>query len=557
MALPAGVTTFELTFGQTFDFQGVSLRTDLTITPSHEVRTAAGERVVPAVIEVSAPEGEFGSVDLPQPGQDDLYDLKGNLITNWWYTITGTDSKSGRTVGQSKVWKVQPTIDQLVIDLDVLPTDAVVGPVGSVAPPAVTSVNGAAGAVVVPGATNSGTAVFVTEEGPTKEALTATIAEQIESSPFIPETVAEAVDRRTAGAFGARTIVLGDSIDANGSGWWFDYLCINSSQRVTRVRNAGIGGNRTDQMLARLQTDVIDHAPQVCIFGGTTNDQSQGIAEATTRANIVAIYEALRAEGIKAVVRTTPPVDNAATSAPWNTVASRRAAVQRHNAWLRQWAASVGVPVFDMYAFMVDPATGGLKTAYAGDGIHPSQQAHAEFAAHLIAKGLPDAFQGSVDLATSLGEDGNCLFTNNGVFVGDANADGVADGWSASSAVTKSLVTGDATIVGNWQRVTIAGGGEVLVDQYMDAGKRVNDHVYGIAARIKTTSSFRLRVTQSGGPAAVDIGTLTQPLNGVIYLEVPALSPGTNMRFMFSLIAGGTGTMDLAQVAVRDRTLNA
>lgn len=146
--LPIGVTTFELTFGQTFDYEGVSLQTDLTIVPSHEVRTAAGERIVPALIETSSPVGEYGSIDLPQPGQGNLYDLKGNLITNWWYTVTAVDSKAGRTVGDMKVWKLQPTIDQMVVDLDTQPTDQVVGPVGSVAPPAVTSVNGRTGAVV-------------------------------------------------------------------------------------------------------------------------------------------------------------------------------------------------------------------------------------------------------------------------------------------------------------------------------------------------------------------------------------------------------------------------
>lgn len=163
--LPIGVTTFELTFGQTFDYEGVSLQTDLTIVPSHEVRTAAGERIVPALIETSSPVGEYGSIDLPQPGQGNLYDLKGNLITNWWYTVTAVDSKAGRTVGDTKVWKLQPTIDQLVVDLDTQPTDQVVGPVGSVVPPAVTSVNGGTGAVTVEGVTGAVVRGVIVETG--------------------------------------------------------------------------------------------------------------------------------------------------------------------------------------------------------------------------------------------------------------------------------------------------------------------------------------------------------------------------------------------------------
>lgn len=148
MALPAGVTTFELQFGKSYDFSGANLRTDLTITPSHEVRTATGDRVVDGVLTVAAVEGSYGSIFLPQPGQANLFDLAGNLITNFWYEVQGTDSFEGRTVGQSKRWMLQPTLDQTLIDLDVLPTDGVVGPVGSAVPPAVTSVNGQTGAVV-------------------------------------------------------------------------------------------------------------------------------------------------------------------------------------------------------------------------------------------------------------------------------------------------------------------------------------------------------------------------------------------------------------------------
>lgn len=188
--LPIGVTTFELTFGQTFDYEGVSLQTDLTIVPSHEVRTAAGERIVPALIETSSPVGEYGSIDLPQPGQGNLYDLKGNLITNWWYTVTAVDSKAGRTVGDMKVWKLQPTIDQMVVDLDTQPTDQVVGPVGSVAPPAVTSVNGGTGAVTVEGVTDAALTAIAADTGSDFYAQqSATIAAAAGTSPLAMDLI--------------------------------------------------------------------------------------------------------------------------------------------------------------------------------------------------------------------------------------------------------------------------------------------------------------------------------------------------------------------------------
>lgn len=189
MALPVGVTVFELRFGKSVDFEGDSLQTDLTIVPSHEVVWAStGDPLVPAVISAVAVAGEYGSISLPQTGQAGLVDRKGNTITNWWYTVTGSDSKSGRSVGAVKSWKLQPEMDQLTVDLDLLPTDGTVGPVGSVASPAVTSVNGASGAVTVPVATDASVAAFVTAGGPTEAALSATITTSTAADMANPES---------------------------------------------------------------------------------------------------------------------------------------------------------------------------------------------------------------------------------------------------------------------------------------------------------------------------------------------------------------------------------
>jgi acetyl esterase/lipase len=209
MSLPAGVSTFELLFGKTFDFEGTPLRTDLVITPSHElVWEATGDRLVPIKVSKDANEGEYGSVNLPHTDQAGFVNLKGEAIIDWWYTVQSTDRKGRTAASGPKTRKLQATSDQLTIDLDLVPTDGSVGPVGSAVLPAVTSVNGETGAVTVAGATDGGVAaLIVDDESDTFGAVdaaaatllttpgtalnlasTATIAESVSAGIVDPET---------------------------------------------------------------------------------------------------------------------------------------------------------------------------------------------------------------------------------------------------------------------------------------------------------------------------------------------------------------------------------
>ena len=90
-----------------------------------------------------------------------------------------------------------------------------------------------------------------------------------------------AVPFNTYGAGGFTTILLGDSIMANGCNpiapvntgpatgafrifddrCWFEWANILSGHVWSVIRNAGIGGQTSAQILARVQSDVIAYAP--------------------------------------------------------------------------------------------------------------------------------------------------------------------------------------------------------------------------------------------------------------------------------------------------------
>lgn len=148
MALPAGITTATVLFGKDFDVLGGGNDVTLRITPSHTlIWEATGDRLTAFDVAVSAESDTVGTFELPHTDQAGFINEAGAEITDWWYTIVGT-VRAGRAQ-KTYTKRVQVTSDVTSFDLDTLPINTPVGPVGSVPLPTLTSVNGQTGAVVL------------------------------------------------------------------------------------------------------------------------------------------------------------------------------------------------------------------------------------------------------------------------------------------------------------------------------------------------------------------------------------------------------------------------
>lgn len=148
MALPAGITTATFTFGKDFDVLGESAAVSLKITPSHTlIWSATGDRITAFEASTDADAGTIGSFDLPHTDQAGFVNEAGDAITDWWYKIVGTTRLGQNSKTYTK--NVQVTSDVETVDFDTLPINGTVGPVGSVALPTITSVNGSTGVVVL------------------------------------------------------------------------------------------------------------------------------------------------------------------------------------------------------------------------------------------------------------------------------------------------------------------------------------------------------------------------------------------------------------------------
>lgn len=173
---------------------------------------------------------------------------------------------------------------------------------------------------------------------------------------------------------GNLAVFLGDSLTLGGDDAvsqargdsWPVYLSMLSGQRVRYVRNSGIAGQNSTQILARFDTDVTPYAPNLVTLLAGRNDIQQGAALATIVANLTALVAKVRGIGAVPVLCTIPPTG---LTSPAN---SKQATVQV-NGWIRRYAAAQGITLLDFHSVLTDPATGGYLAAYnSGDNLHPN-----------------------------------------------------------------------------------------------------------------------------------------------------------------------------------------
>ena len=259
---------------------------------------------------------------------------------------------------------------------------------------------------------------------------------------------------------GLRAIGMGDSIMKGSDGLtfghagsWFSMLAGLSYGAINMIRNAGTPGNTTSQMLARYAADVLAYRPEMIALEVITPNDSpnKGITNATIRGNIRSMVEQGLAIGARVVVCTGPPQENDAT----------RARMIENSAWLRTYAAGLGLDVWDLNTALADPATGKYKAGYSGDGTHPTRDACDILAQDVKSKLSNDFLPGGI-LATV--SDPDNLLGTRGLFAsttaGAALADGVVGPNAASGATTARTERDDG--LGFWQYLTNTAAGPAL-----------------------------------------------------------------------------------------------
>lgn len=132
---------------------------------------------------------------------------------------------------------------------------------------------------------------------------------------------------------------------------------------------AGVSGNTTTQMLARLQKDVLDKKPDWLVFCVGTNDvnRREPIQIAQSEANINSIIDESQRAGIKVMLMTTNTVGE-------NLDNAHNRVLDQYDQFLKQAASQKGFPIADVNSGLAQGIArhkvGG--NAVTVDGVHPN-----------------------------------------------------------------------------------------------------------------------------------------------------------------------------------------
>ena len=165
-----------------------------------------------------------------------------------------------------------------------------------------------------------------------------------------------------------RVVFMGDSI----AEYWRqgDPALFNDS-----IRNRGISGQTTAQMVLRFYPDVVALKPRVVHIMAGTNDVAGNlgpVADDTIVANITAMLDMAKANRIGVVLASIPP----ARFMSWKSGVTPAPRIAALNLRLKQLADARGAIYLDYHARLRDEQ-GGFQTALANDGVHPNRDGYA------------------------------------------------------------------------------------------------------------------------------------------------------------------------------------
>ena len=154
---------------------------------------------------------------------------------------------------------------------------------------------------------------------------------------------------------------------------WFNWLQLLSENTFSLLNNAGVSGNTTQMMNARIETDVISYKPKYTfVLGGINNIGTNNDSVSTIIADLQLIYTKLKNEKIHVFCLTILPLYTGHA----NVNATNTGKIQDVNKWIREWCQlNDGFTLIDTYAAVIDPgsATGVALSGYLRtDNIHPS-----------------------------------------------------------------------------------------------------------------------------------------------------------------------------------------
>lgn len=162
----------------------------------------------------------------------------------------------------------------------------------------------------------------------------------------------------------------GEGDERSQSAYW-----LRQSHPNWQVFNAGVNGERTDQIAARFDRDVLGHRPRVVVIIAGVNDIYQNLPADRVTAKLATMYDRAATAGLAVV---------AGTIVPYNTATpDQNARMHAVNDWITlQAAVRPRFWVADTRAAVADPSDPD-RLAGSPDGLHPDIDGYRRMAAAL------------------------------------------------------------------------------------------------------------------------------------------------------------------------------
>ena len=154
--------------------------------------------------------------------------------------------------------------------------------------------------------------------------------------------------------------------------WW-----LMQGEPDWEVLNHGVNGERSDQISARFERDVVDHKPWAVVIIAGVNDVYQGRDAAHVIEWLGAMYERAAAEGIAVV---------AGSIVPYNTAtADQNSRMRQINEWIRKRASENENIIFVDTRAAVAAAADPDRLFDSPDDLHPSAEGYRRMAVAIRA----------------------------------------------------------------------------------------------------------------------------------------------------------------------------
>ena len=389
------------------------------------------------------------------------------------------------------------------------------------------------------------------------------------------------------GSAGACVALKTNLLDDRSYFNWLNYLM---GQPFTLLRNAGLAGEKTDQIYARIDTDVLPFSPDYCFVLGGINDVSNGVPAATIKANLQAIYQKLLNAGITVVALSIMPYG----SGHAGYTAANTQTLLDVNDWIKRFCASTAGMIFvDAFAAIVNPTgAGAAASGMLYDNLHPSPKG-----ALAVATAAKSVLQGKVfapSLLVSSNSDNYGTNSSNTNICDSApwtNTGGTVTGpatGTAAAGFTIEVGAGSPTIVasvqarsdgiGYNQRIVATSSAASDVARLRSAGNTMNSRFvsggsYELVCEFSLTNVAGSNLSKINCPISLTLdgqlytvsgplitssnGSITGDITGILRspaFTLPAFSSCTAAIAYFDLTFSAAGTaitMDVGRLSLR------